>query len=495
MTAGAGGTSAATGGTGTTGGTGVTGGAGGTVAQTGGTGGTGTAGTGGTVPAGGSGPVCKPVTQLNGSGLTLSDANISAFKYANSPAGNVTKMAYDPVGKVVVILGQDGKMYSMDPTVALPTSASNTAVTTTKPYDSGGYAANGGYGDHRGIVFDSKGTLYVLAGAGGPIGVNIKKGVLMGAGPARTWTTLVTTSAGFPNGGTNFDHNFSGIAISSDDMFLYFSSGSRTDHGETEKNVREDPLSSAVFKVPTGTMTDLSPAVMFADGTRNAFDMAFNANGDLIATDNGPDMDLPDEINFLQQGKHYGFPWRFGSTDNPTIDPAYTKAGDMRLHTGYQAVDGTASHPGGTYEADPTFPAKPATPFTDPIMNMGPDANFARADKAAAPAQVAAGLAGVTGHRSPLGIAFDVGGKLCGDYYKQGFVFSYGSVLGSALGDPGEDLLFIKLTKNADAYTMTAKQVAKGIKAPMDSVLVDNRLFSAGYGAAGQVFVFVLPTP
>ena len=32
-------------------------------------------------------------------------------------------------------------------------------------------------------------------------------------------------------------------------------------------------------------------------------------------------------------------------------------------------------------------------------------------------------------------------------------------------------------------------------QAPMDSVLVDNRLFSAGYGAAGKVFVFVLPTP
>lgn len=472
-----------------------------------GTGGTGTpvAGTGGTGTTGGTGGggtetvACKAgIVGVNGSGLTVSATDISAFKYASNPGGNAMKMAYDPKGNVIVILYQDGKMSKVDPNVALPTTAMTSPVTTLSDYDSGGYAANGGYKDHRGIVFDKDGTMYVLASQGGDqVGVTIRKGVLMGAGPARTWTNLVTTTGGFPAGGTNFDHSFSGIAISPDGASLYFSSGSRSDHGEPEKGVGEVPLSSAVFKVPTATPTVLSndagalAPVLFADGTRNAFDMAFNAAGDLIGTDNGPDMDLPDEVNWLQQGKHYGFPFRFGSFDNPVAKEAnYSATGDKRLHGGgYQAVDQNK------YTADPTIVAPQGVTPVDPIMNMGPDANFFRADRNAEPTQAGAtGLAGVTGHRSPLGIAFDVEGKSCGAYYKQGFMLSYGAVLGSALNDAGEDLLLLTLTKAGDKYTMTAKQIAKGIKTPMDSVLVGNKLFTVSFGG-GTIYVFALPTP
>jgi hypothetical protein len=455
---------------------------------------TGGAGAGGMPPA----IACKAGTAaLNGSGLTLMATDISAFKFVPPPAKNMTKMAYDPVGKVVVILGQDGTMWSMDPMAALPTTEQSTPVTTTTSYDSGGYAANAGYDDHRGIVFGSDGTLYVLAAQGGASsGVNIKKGVPGAAGGPRTWTTLVTTSQGYPGGNeSNYNHSFSGIAISPDGMSLYFSSGSRTEHGEDE-NQREFPITSAIFKVPTATATDLKSMdeaslkpFMFADGTRNAFDMAFNAAGDLIAAENGPDMDLPDEVNFIEQGKHYGFPWRFGNVDNPTRDAAFVAAGDKRLNPGYGGVK--------TYKADPTFPAPPAgVTFTDPIMNFGPDANFFRKDRDSEPTKAGdAGLAGISGHRSPLGIAFDTAGALCGEYYKQGFLASYGAVVADALGDPGGDILLLTLSKANGAYTMKAKQIAKGLKFPMDSVLVGNRLFVIGNGDAAQVYVFALPTP
>jgi hypothetical protein len=457
-------------------------------APSGGSAGVATVGGGGSGGGGAATVACKAgVTALNGSGLTVSATDISAFKFANSPPGTIMKIAYDPVGMVLVILAQDGKMYSADPKAAIPTTASTAPIATTMTYNSGGYTPNGAYTDHRGIVFGPDGTLYVLAASGGgDVGVNIKKGV-PGAGGARTWTTLVTTNGGFPNGGTNFDHSFSGIAISPDGASLYFSSGSRTDHGEPEKGQGEVPLSSAVFKVPTATPTELKndmaalAPVLFADGTRNAFDMAFNPAGDLIACDNGPDMDLPDEINFLQQGKHYGFPYRFGATNNPVAEAGYSAGGDKRLHPGYQAVD-TNKY---VYDAM----------FVDPIKNMGPDATFFRADKNADPtAAGATGLVGITGHRSPLGIAFDSTGALCGPYYKQGFVLSYGSVKPDALGDEGRDLLLLSMTKSGDAYTMTAKQLAKGIESPMDSVLVGNKLFTIGYGGA-PMYVFVLPTP
>jgi len=84
--------------------------------------------------------------------------------------------------------------------------------------------------------------------------------------------------------------------------------------------------------------TALAP-YLFADGTRNTFDMAFNADGDLIGPDNGPDIDFPDEINWLQEGKHYGFPWRLATEGNPNMDPTFTPSGDVRLHTGLKAVD------------------------------------------------------------------------------------------------------------------------------------------------------------
>jgi hypothetical protein len=305
---------------------------------------------------------------------------------------------------------------------------------------------------------------------------------------------LVTTNGGFPAGGTNFDHSFSGIAISKDGMSLYFSSGSRSDHGEMEAGQGEVPLSSAVFKVPTGTPTVLKndtatlAPFLFADGTRNAFDMAFNANGDLIGTENGPDMDLPDEVNFLQQGKHYGFPYRFGNINNPVAVQGYSASGDKRLHPGYQAVDDNK------YQYDASLAPPANQMFVDPIMNMGPDAITARADRSADPAPAAGGLAGVTGHRSPLGIVFDVDGVSCGPYYKQGFMLSYGALKADSLGDQGRDLLLLTLKKAGDTYTMNAKQLAKGIESPMDAVMVGNKIYTIGYGGA-PMYVFVLPTP
>lgn len=503
-TAGTGGSGASTAGTaGVSGGgaTGVSGNATGGVATAGSVGTSGAAGsTAGSGSGGGGGgvnaPACKAgVTALNGSGITVSATDISAFKMVAPPGTNMTKMAYDPIGKVVVILQQDGKMTSFDPMVALPTAAMTQPVTTTMAYNSG-YT---GTGDHRGIAFDKDGNLYVMSANGGS--VTIKKGTV---GANRTWSDLVTTGSGYQLGAqNNYNHSYSGMAISADGASLYFSSGSRTEHGEDEGpsgiagNNREVPLTSCILKVPTGTPTVLQnndaalAPFLFADGTRNGFDLAFNAEGDLIGTDNGPDMDLPDEINFLEQGKHYGFPWRFGDVDNPVRVQGFTKEGDKRIRQVYGGYN--------TYAFDGAFPAPPGgVTFVDPIQNLGPDANFLVASAtAAAPtkADATAGLMGITAHRSPLGLAFDTAGASCGDYYKQGFVLSFGPIQGGSIGDDGEDLLLLTLKKAGGKYTMNSKQLAKGIKGAIDSVLVGNRLFTIGYGNAGSVFVFALPTP
>jgi glucose/arabinose dehydrogenase len=132
---------------------------------------------------------------------------------------------------------------------------------------------------------------------------------------------------------------------------VFVNSGSRTDHGEVQSNnnaftdAREVPLTSAILRIPANAQdlqlpndeTALKP-YLFADGTRNAYALEFAPNGDLFATDNGPDADYPDELNWIREGLHYGFPWRFGNQDNPQQFADYDSSKDVRLSLDFIAV-------------------------------------------------------------------------------------------------------------------------------------------------------------
>jgi glucose/arabinose dehydrogenase len=240
-----------------------------------------------------------------------------------------------------------------------------------------------------GMAFGQDGTLYVLGNVnkGATAQAIVYKGKL-DASQQRVWTTLVST-APYELSMTQFDHMFNGIVVSPDGKFLYINSGSRTDHGEVEDargafpNTREVALTSAIFRIPTDTDNQVLPndeaqlkskGYLFADGTRNSYDLAFAPNGDLCAGDNGPDADYPDELNWLQEGRHYGFPWRFGDLDNAQRAPDYDPSKDGRLQPEFFAVKN------GLYTNDPAFPAPPAgVAFSDPIANLGPDGDVFRA--------------------------------------------------------------------------------------------------------------------
>ena len=163
----------------------------------------------------------------------------------------------------------------------------------------------------------------------------IRRGVPSGSG-TYTWETLAQTEP-YPLAGNNFDHLYNGIVVSPDGKWVYVNAGSRSDHGEIETNdkafpdLREVPLTSAILRVPADAQDLILPAdeaalkpYLFADGTRNAFDPEIAPNGDLFAGDNGPDADFPDELNWIREGKHYGFPWRFGVEHNPQRAPDYS---------------------------------------------------------------------------------------------------------------------------------------------------------------------------
>jgi glucose/arabinose dehydrogenase len=288
------------------------------------------------------------------------------------------------------------------------------------------------------------------------------------------------------------------LTISPDGQWLYFGSGSRTDHGEKQGSQREVPLTSAIFRVPVDAhdlmlqndATVLQP-YLYADGFRNPFEMEFNGEAELFAIDNGPDIDLPDEINWVREGNSYGFPWRFGAEANPVLQSDYRGTGDQRLHAGYQAFDL------GTYKYDSTFPAAPANvQLVDPILNHGPDGDHFRSgpdSDVLDASQMGQTLAGVTAHRSPLGLAFDTAGSLCGEYKGAGFALSFGAVQ-DVMGDPGGDLLMLQMSKVSGAYEMHATQLVAGFLGPVDSLLIGNKLYVIEFtGDAGNIYEISLP--
>ena len=52
-----------------------------------------------------------------------------------------------------------------------------------------------------------------------------------------------------------------------------------------------------------------------ARGIRNAWTFAWNDRGELFSASNGPDADMPEELDFVERGKHYGFPHQFADSD------------------------------------------------------------------------------------------------------------------------------------------------------------------------------------
>ena len=436
-------------------------------------------------------PTLRPkVTRqpVSGGPVLLRD-DITLRKVVRVGGGNVA-MARNPA---------DGELYYLSPSdgvfrVGLAAPGSTTKVVSKKDMTSDGSPA--------GMTFGPDGTLYVVVNRKADQNHTqavIRKGVPDGAGHY-TWSTLVSTEP-YQFSNNNFDHLYNGIVVSRDGKWVYVNAGSRSDHGEVEStsgvfpDTREVPLTSAIFRVPADAHDLMLPndeaglkPYLYADGTRNAYDLEFAPNGDLFATDNGPDADYPDELNWIREGLHYGFPWRFGVQDNPQQFPGYDSSKDVRLPPDFVAVKN------GTYRNDPGFPKPPAVKFADPVVNLGPDATQYRGDDGGQHDAAAEGkpLYTFTPHRSPLGLVFATDAKMPADLRADGgalsaFVLSWGAA-GGTLSDKGQDLLHLSLTKRGDNYEAVTTQVARDFKMPIDAVMIENRLYVLEYGQDGSVW-------
>ena len=395
-------------------------------------------------------------------------------------SGADIRIVRNPQDGALYLAAQDGTISRVD----LEAGASEVVYT----------AADHGVASSAGIGFaiGPDGTFYILgtSRSGTTAVARVARGRVDAAGK-RSWTTLMQTVPYPLNGAANDDHAFNTLIVSPDNRFLSVANGSRTDHGEVQTNrnnypgLRELPLSNTIFRLPTDGQDIVLPndgealeasGYVFCKGLRNNFDMAFAPNGDLFGVDNGPDRDMAEELNWLRQGHHYGFPWRMGTEDNPQQFNDYDPATDAHLPPGFVQDR-------GFYHNDPDYPPPPET-MTDPILNVGPDADFFRDEQTGEirnASDEGMTLGTFTPHRSPLGLVFDIEGALAPEFRGDGFTLNIGDAIARDLGapfqDPDEDLLHLDLEKVDGEYRVRVTRLVGGFNAPIAGEIVGNLIY------------------
>lgn len=421
------------------------------------------------------------------------DEELSIQPVAQSPFESV-KLSYNKQDETLYLLTQSGQIFSVD--------RGNGSLSELQS------SSDHGLENVQGMDISTDGTFYIVGNERNEddyTNVGIVKKATISDGEW-SWSTLAQT-APYPLSNTDFDHIMNELVVGPNDEYVYINSGSRTDHGEEQAvwgsdnpwggnndipeeglypGLREVPLTAVILRVPTDANDLLlendhnflhSNGYIFADGTRNSFGLAFDANGELFSADNAGERDDPGEFNWLQEGKHYGFPWRIGGNDTPQQFPDYDPDEDNLIST--QSRD-------AIFNNDPDFPEKPdSIDFVEPILNYGPDADFymdAETGEVMDASEQDTVISSFTAHRSALGLVFDADSALAGNYTGDPFVLAFtggndNSFLLSVMNDPGEDLAHLELTKEGDTYTMNTTIIANGFLNPIDSEIIDNKIY------------------
>ena len=234
--------------------------------------------------------------------------------------------------------------------------------------------------------------------------------------------------ASYPWGIGPFNHGVDHIAMGPDGM-LYVNSGSRTDANQPGDDDRywkggEHELTACIWRLDPSVAE--SPKIeIFARGLRNAYGFCWDAQGRMFATDNGPNEDPAEELNLIQQGKHYGFPYKFSN-----------------------------------WAAKP-YPTTPDPPrgqtFVSPMLNLGPDGAMGDGRP----------IATFTPHSSPSGIVYL--GDDWPEAYRGGFFVARFGNLVPKEKDCGFDLLHVRVrTSGAGMLTARTRTVLAPIARPVD---------------------------
>jgi glucose/arabinose dehydrogenase len=212
------------------------------------------------------------------------------------------------------------------------------------------------------------------------------------------------------------------------DGFLYVGNGARTDAGQTGGDPTwygggETPITACIWRLDP--KLENPPIEIFARGIRNAYGFCWNDKGEMIATENGPDADPEEELNLIERGKHYGFPYTFAN---------WTK----------KAYAHTPDPPRGLE-------------FTLPIPNIGPDGGFNGKP-----------IYSFDPHSCPGGIAY------LGEDFPVGFrgtlvLARFGNFIRSVKENCGFDVLQAKLRRNREGnYEAEVRTVLAPLGRPLD---------------------------
>ena len=254
------------------------------------------------------------------------------------------RITSDGTGRVLYILAENGDVWRLDvATAQLKQLLWGSRYLEKRPGDLGGPLFV------LAMTMDSQKRLY--------IGANQQNGATK---PNQNIVTIYRTTSvlggdpvdpkpwfqtNYP-GNAAYVHGLENIAFGPDG-FLYVGNGARTDGGQTGPDTEwygggETPITSCIWRLDP--KVENPQLEIFARGVRNAYGFCWNSRGDMFATENGPDADAPEELNHIQRGHHYGFPYTFAN---------WTKK---------------------AYGHTPDAPA--GLEFTLPVANVGPDGGF-----------------------------------------------------------------------------------------------------------------------
>jgi glucose/arabinose dehydrogenase len=234
-----------------------------------------------------------------------------------------------------------------------------------------------------------------------------------------------------------FNHGANHLATGPDGM-IYLSVGSRTDHGERAgRNPDPDldpngetPLTACMLRLDP--KSDKPEPKVFCRGLRNSFGFDWDDQGRLIATENGPDADHPEELNWLREGRHFGFPYRFGDQALPMYPDA--------------------------------VPAPEGLTFEKPIANLGPAAKSIPGPEYS-----------FDPHSSPSGVSFYRKGTLPARYEGGFFVARFGNFLGKT--PVGFDLLHVRLLEKNGELAADVTTVLEKLQRPIDLCQFKGKIY------------------
>ena len=354
---------------------------------------------------------------------------------------HAVKLATMPGVDWLLVLNNSGELYRLE-----PATGNLARVLVAKDYAELG----AGKIDVLGMTIDSKKRLYLVTNqrvAEQPWHINrvviFRSEPLDATGVPRLKPWLRSS---YPWGFSYYNHGVCHIAEGPDGL-IYVSSGARTDGGEVDGGIfkketiywkgGETDTTAAIWRIDPNA--DVPKIEVFARGIRNAWTFAWNDRGDLFSVSNGPDAHRPEEMDHVEQGKHYGFPYQYA--DFPATDKPYPYTPDV----------------------------PPGLTITPAIRNFGPAAGGSETKP----------IATFDAHSSPAGMLFcnaDWPAPLRGKM----LVGRFGNFL---LDDSyGYDILAVDLQRNAaNVYEARMTTFFAPLARPIDFLQVGKKLYILEY--------------